>query len=128
MDLGYLQTYSYIVFYHEYPAPSCEQNFNFFINEFYSYKKFYSQFKGSYILDVEHFRHNPNLYATWAEKVIFLKLSAIKNYFNSTCFYWVDAGNFRNREINKYYINWPSSRKCFEDGRVVINEKLNVSN
>ena len=98
------------------------------IKEFYSYKNFYNDFKNSYLIDVEHFRHNALLYTTWAEKCIFLKKAAMKNYFNSKCFYWVDAGNFRNEsEIDKY-INWPSSKKCYEDGRVIINEKLKVSN
>ena len=98
------------------------------IKEFYSYKNFYNDFKNSYLIDVEHFRHNALLYTTWAEKCIFLKKAAIKNYFNSKCFYWVDAGNFRNKSTIRKYINWPSSKKCYEDGRVTINEKLKASN
>lgn len=97
------------------------------INEFYSYKNFYNDFKSSYLIDVEHFRHNSLLYTTWAEKCILLKKVAIKNYFNSTCFYWVDAGNFRNKSCMNKYLNWPSSGKCYEDGRVIINEKLKAS-
>ena len=93
------------------------------INEFYSYKNFFDEFKKSYLIDVEHFRHNSLLYTTWAEKVNFLKSAAIKNFFNSKCFYWVDAGNFRNKSNIKDYINWPSSRKCYEDGRVITNPK-----
>ena len=58
---------------------------------------------------------------------MFLKVAAIKNYFNSKCFYWVDAGNFRNKSNLQKYINWPTTQKCFEDGRVVINEKKNIS-
>ena len=98
------------------------------IKEFYSYKNFWNEFKKSYILDVEHFRHNPILYTAWAEKCIFLKKAAIKNYFNSKCFYWIDAGNFRNKSNLNNYLNWPSTTKCKEDGRVIINEKLKVSN
>jgi hypothetical protein len=98
------------------------------INEFYSYKNFFNEFKKSYLIDVEYFRHNSLLYTTWAEKVIFLKKAAVKNHFNSKCFYWVDAGNFRNKSNIKDYINWPSTSKCYEDGRVIINEKLKVSN
>ena len=98
------------------------------IGEFYSYKNFFSEFKQSHLIDFESFRHNAILYTTWAEKCIFLKTAAIKNYFNSKCFYWVDAGNFRNSSNIQNYINWPSPKRCFEDGRVVINEKKNVSN
>ena len=98
------------------------------IEEFYSYKNFFKEFKQSHLIDIESFRHNAILYTTWAEKCIFLKAAAIKNYFNSKCFYWVDAGNFRNSSNIQNYINWPSTKKCFEDGRVVINEKKKVSN
>ena len=63
----------------------------------------------------------------WSEKSNFLKTAAQKNYFNSKCFYWVDVGNFRNTSDMDKYINWPSTNKCFEDGRVVINERLNKS-
>lgn len=98
------------------------------IGEFYSYKNFFNEFKQSHLIDVESFRHNARLYTTWAEKCIFLKAAAVKNYFNSKCFYWVDAGNFRDNSNIQNYINWPSAKKCFEDGRVVINEKKSVSN
>ena len=97
------------------------------IREFYSFKQFFTEFKKSHLIDVEYFRHNALLYAIWAEKCMFLKLAAIKNYFNSKCFYWVDAGNFRNKSNIKKYINWPSTQKCFEDGRVIINERKNIS-
>ena len=97
------------------------------INEFYTYKNFYEEYKKSYEIDVEHFRHNVRLYMIWSEKSNFLRTAAIKNYFNSKCFYWVDAGNFRNNSDLNKYINWPSTNKCFEDGRVVINERLNKS-
>ena len=98
------------------------------IKELYSYKNFYNDFKNSYSIDVEHFRHNSLLYTIWAEKCNYLKKVAITNYFNSKCFYWVDAGNFRNKTSINKYINWPSSKKCYEDGRVIINEKLKISN
>jgi hypothetical protein len=97
------------------------------IDEFYSYQRFYNDFKKSYISDVEHFRHNPFLYVTWAEKCNFLKIAAMKNIFGSKCIYWVDAGNFRNEIQMQSYINWPSIKKCYEDGRVIINEKLKIS-
>ena len=97
------------------------------INEYYSFKNFFTEFKKSYLIDVEHFRHNTLLYTIWAEKCNFLKIAATKNYFKSKCFYWVDAGNFRNKSNIEKYINWPSTQKCIEDGRVVINEKLNIS-
>ena len=97
------------------------------INEFYTYKNFYDEYKKSYEIDVEHFRHNIRLYMIWSEKSNFLRTVALKNYFGSKCFYWVDAGNFRNTSDLKKYKNWPSTKECFEDGRVVINERLNKS-
>ena len=95
------------------------------IDEFYTYKNFYEEYIKSYEIDVEHFRHNVRLYMIWSEKSNFLRTVAKKNYFNSKCFYWVDVGNFRNTSHINKYLNWPSTNKCFEDGRVIINERLN---
>ena len=60
-------------------------------------------------------------YLEWAEKCNFLKKAIINNYFDSTCFYWIDAGYFRKEyEIGNYTNNWPSTKKCYEDKRFLL--------
>ena len=92
------------------------------ISELDSYKYFYNEFNKSNEIDIEKSYQNTFMYLIWAEKCNFLEKAAIKNYFKSKCFYWVDAGCFRDKDIIKKYINWPSQKKCFEDGRVLFNE------
>ena len=93
------------------------------ITNFYSYQNFYNEFNETYELDFEKKYQNPLLYITWAEKVNFLKMMVLKNYLRSKCFYWVDAGCFRNNKtIIKYINDWPSADECYSDGRVIINE------
>ena len=97
------------------------------MKEFYSYKHYLKEFKETYNIDIEKSHHSVPLYLIWAEKCKFLENAVIKNYFNSTCFYWVDAGFFRNSTKIKSYLNWPSPKKCFEDPRVIFNELRNSS-
>ena len=52
----------------------------------------------------------------------FFKKVILRNYFDSKCFYWVDAGYFRDiKEIQKF-VNWPSTNKCFEDDRLLLGQ------
>jgi hypothetical protein len=98
------------------------------ITDFYSYKYFLKEFKESYELDFEKKIHSVPLYLIWAEKCNFLKIAAIKNFFKSKCFYWVDAGCFREKkEISKFTQDWPSTQNCLEDGRVIFNEIRHAS-
>ena len=93
------------------------------LNDFYSYKKYLKEFNKTYTQDIEQSFHSVPLYLLWAEKINFLKISTTKNFFNSKCLYWVDAGCFRDSsKIKKYVNNWPSIEKCYEDGRIIINE------
>lgn len=92
------------------------------MKDFYSYKHYIKNFKETYHIDFEKKYHSVPLYLIWAEKSKFLENAIIKNFFNSTCFYWVDAGYFRNSSNIKSYINdWPSTRNCYEDPRVIFN-------
>ena len=101
----------------------------FEIEEFYSYKNFYNEFKKSFSIDFEKIHHSIALYLVWAEKCNFLKKAIAKNYFNSKCFYWVDAGYFREKEIIKRFSNnWPSNKKCLEDQRILMGQVKNFSN
>ena len=93
------------------------------IKDFYSYKYFYEDFKLTHEIDIEKKIHNVQIYLIWAEKCHFLKIASLKNYFNSKCLYWIDAGCFRDSKIlNKFKNNWPSIEKCYEDGRVTMNQ------
>ena len=96
------------------------------INQFYSYKKFSKNFAESYIKDKENNYHTIPLYLVWAEKCYFVKKAIKYNYFQSKCFYWIDAGYFRDK-VDKYINNWPSIKKCKEDPRVIINGIRKIS-
>jgi hypothetical protein len=91
------------------------------IKDFYSYKNFGKEFNTTFYIDKENSYHTIPLYLIWAEKCSFLKKAIIKNYFNSKCFYWVDAGYFVNKKMMKKYINWPSTKKCYENSKVLLN-------
>ena len=92
------------------------------MKDFYSFNYYLKDFKETYTIDIEKSHHSVPLYLIWAEKCKFLENAVNKNYFNSTCFYWVDAGFFRNSTKIKTYINdWPSPKNCFEDPRVIFN-------
>ena len=91
------------------------------IKDFYSYKNFGKEFNESFYIDTENNYHTVPLYLRWAEKCSFLKKVILKNYFNSSCFYWVDAGFFVNEYLIYRYINWPSSKKCYENPKVLLN-------
>ena len=92
------------------------------MKDFYSNKHFLKDFTETFNIDFENSYHSVPLYLVWAEKCKFLEKAIINNYFNSTCFYWVDAGYFRNSTTIKSYINnWPSSKNCYEDPRVIFN-------
>jgi hypothetical protein len=97
------------------------------MKDFYTLKHYLKDFKKAYNMDIEKSLHSVPLYLIWAEKCKFLENAVIKNYFNSTCFYWIDAGYFRDSSKIKSFINWPSSKKCFEDPRVIFNALRNSS-
>lgn len=90
------------------------------MEDFYSYKNFGKEFNESFYIDIEKSIHTVPLYLVWAEKCSFLKKAIINNYFNSNCFYWVDAGYFVNSDEMEKYINWPSTKKCYENSKVLI--------
>ena len=91
------------------------------IEDFYSYKKYINEFNKAHRIDPERTLHSVPLYLVWAEKCHFLKKAIINNYFDSTCFYWIDAGYFRKEyEIGNYTNNWPSTKKCYEDKRFLL--------
>ena len=99
------------------------------IEEFYAYENFLDEFKKSFVIDKEKRYHTTSLYLIWAEKCNFLKKVILNNFFNSTCFYWIDAGYFRDKDdINKYSNNWPSTNKCYNDNRVLMGLVNNFSN
>ena len=91
------------------------------IEDFYSYKKYINEFNKTYKLGREKNIHSVLMYVVWAEKCYFLKKAIVNNYFDSTYFFWIDAGYFRDsKEIGNYINNWPSTKKCSEDKRVLL--------
>ena len=92
------------------------------IEDFYSYKNFYKEFNKSFEIDIENSYQTVPLYLVWSEKLMFLKKAISENYFNSKCFYWIDAGHFREdiKDIQKYLNNWPSLNKCYQDKRILM--------
>lgn len=98
------------------------------MKNFYSFKHFKKDFEKSYEIDIEKFRHTVQLYMIWAEKCFFVKKAIIRNYFNSKCFYWIDAGYFRNNDIKNFINNWPSINECNKDPRVLMIEIKRISN
>ena len=97
------------------------------MKDFYSNRTFGKEFEETFKLDWENYFQNVPLYLVWAEKCFFLKKAILKNYFNSTCFYWIDAGLFMKKDQFNNNTNWPSTQKCYEDPRVIINSIRNVS-
>ena len=99
------------------------------MKDFFSYKNYGKLFEKTFEIDFENRYHTIPLYLIWAEKCTFLKKVIQDNYFNSTCFYWIDSGWFRNpAEMNSYINGWPSPKKCYEDDRVLINLLKNFTN
>jgi hypothetical protein len=94
------------------------------IEEFYSYKNYLKEFNETFKIDIEYKVHSVPLFLIWSEKCMFLKKVIENNYFNSKCFYWIDIGYFRENktEMKKYLNNWPNTRKCYEDDRLVLGQ------
>ena len=100
------------------------------INDFYTYRNFYNEFNKTFTIDIENSIHSVPLYLIWGEKSMFLKKAIKNNYFNSKCFYWIDAGYFQEKnktDMNRYINNWPSTKKCFEDKRLLMGQVKNFS-
>lgn len=98
------------------------------IEDFYSYNTFIKEFRKSWKIDFEKRYHTVPLYLIWAEKCNFLKKVIEDNYFNSTCFYWIDAGYFREKkEMYRYAENWPSTKICLGDKRIIMGKMRNFS-
>ena len=98
------------------------------LEDFYSYSNFYNEYRKAHEIDFEKRYQTITLYMIWAEKCSFLKKVIINNYFNSTCFYWIDIGYFREKkEMEDYINNWPSTKMCYDDARVLLGQVKNFS-
>ena len=89
--------------------------------DLYSYKHFKKEFNETYLIDGAKYKHTVPLFILWAEKCFFIKKTIYYNYFRSKCFYWIDAGYFREKNMSSFINNWPSTEKCYSDPRVLIN-------
>jgi len=79
-------------------------NFNFSNTniriEIYELDNFYTNkfdWNSQYLLDDEKNIHSPEIYQIWNEKINFIYLGALKNYFNSEWFIWIDIGSLRSK-------------------------------
>ena len=99
------------------------------MNDFYVNKHFKKEFNKSFYIDPENRYHSIPLYMVWAEKNMFLKKAILSNFFHSKCFYWIDAGYFRENKVymRKYINSWPSTKKCFEDTKLLMGQVKNFS-
>jgi hypothetical protein len=98
------------------------------LTDLFSYKHFKNDFAKSFLIDKAKYKHSVPLFIVWAEKLFFLKKAIFSNYFKSKCFYWIDAGYFKNKNMRYYLFNWPSIGKCNEDPRVIINGIRKIDN
>ena len=92
------------------------------LSELFFYRHYRKKLEKTYLIDKAKYKHNVNLFIIWNEKVIFLRKSINKNYFNSKYFFWVDAGFFRDKNMTKYIDNWPSLKKFKKNPKVMLNE------
>ncbi len=69
-------------------------------------KKYGKVWEKQHSIDPERQRHSPQLYAIWDTKPWFLNRVAAENPFNSSYFFWVDIGCFR--EKGHSYRKWPN--------------------
>ena len=120
-----------IIFFIE---PSLRESFNLFIEkknenkvlfinitvkELDSYKKYLNKFnKLKYLVQKGKWYSSIETSIIWAEKITFLKKVVDKNYFNSKCFYWIDADLFQETNLNLFQNKSSHSNKCLEDERV----------
>ena len=92
------------------------------IEDFLSYKEFGKKFELAFHSAKNNTMHSFPLYLVWAEKCNFLRRAILENYFNSTCFYWIDSGWFKEpREMKDFINDWPSQKKCKADNKVLMN-------
>ena len=97
------------------------------MEDFYSYQNFAKEFNESFYIDYENSFHTVPLYIVWAEKCNFIKKAILKNYFNSKCFYWIDADLFpKKSDLNGFLNNWPSTNKCYQNSKVLITSLRDV--
>ena len=92
------------------------------ISDFYTYKNYYKEIKKSSTFNKVGL-NSFELMLVYNEKMDFMKKAIEKNYFNSYCFYWIDAGYFRGYTMtdSRYIVNhWPSTDYCFKDPRVLF--------
>ena len=69
------------------------------VKELDSYKKYQNKFNDlKYLTKRNRWYNNIDTSLIWAEKITFLKKVVNKNYFNSKCFYWIDADLFKKEE------------------------------
>ena len=89
-------------------------------SELYMWKTYEAKWRQHHIIDRERSIHAPELYAMWAQKVVFVDMAIEDNPFDTDHFFWCDIGAFREGPPEKTICeSFPSSRFLPHD-RVAI--------
>ena len=91
------------------------------IKELDSYKKHINKFNYfKYLVEKGKLYSSIETLIIWAEKITFLKKVIDQNYFNSKCFYWIDADLFIEKNLKLFHTKLTYPEKCLEDERVLF--------
>ena len=71
--------------------------------------------------DPENDIHNIDLYKIWNEKSEMLRKAINHNKFNSSYYYWCDAGCFRDNSTIENYIDWPNEKAVKKNDFILLN-------
>jgi len=84
--------------------------------DLYTVKTYSYLWNYSHTIDPEAFRHTPELYAVWANKIDFVMKTIELNPYNTDFFFWCDIGAFRNGSVNDVILKtFPSTRYLPKD-------------
>jgi hypothetical protein len=85
-------------------------------SELHMWSTYSSKWKEHHALDHESSYHSPELYAIWAQKVVFVDEAIRLNPFQTDYFFWCDIGAFREGSIESVVrTSFPKSRHLPKD-------------
>ena len=97
------------------PIKIITQNFE----DIYMWKMYKDKWIEHHKVD-KHKNRSPQLFAIWANKVIWLEDAINHNYFNTQYFQYTDFGSFRNNDISELITdNYPTTDKYEEDKLII---------
>ena len=91
------------------------------VKELDTYKKYINEFNSfKYLVEKGKWFSSIETSIIWSEKITFLKKAIDKNYFNSKCFYWIDADLLKEADLKLFQNKSPNQNNCLEDERVLF--------